>query len=239
MSPTLTHTMQERSAAVIVAAGAHRRMQGQNKLWMPLAGRITLARTLDVFQASPLIEMIILVTSAQRVVDAQTLCRYEHWHKITAIVAGGPRRQDSVRSGLDVLANIAPACRWVMIHDGARPFVSSTLLEEGLKAALEHQAVSAAVPVKDTIKKVQTGKICATFDRSQLWTIQTPQVFSFPLIYQAHHSSLAQEDVTDDVALLQRMGHRVMLYTGSYTNIKITTQEDVLLAEALIQGYRL
>ncbi|HEY5005044.1 MAG TPA: 2-C-methyl-D-erythritol 4-phosphate cytidylyltransferase, partial [Ktedonobacteraceae bacterium] len=129
-----------------------------------------------------------------------------------------------------------PDCRWVMIHDGARPFITEELLETGLQAALEHQAVVAAVPVKDTIKQVQNGLINATLDRSQLWMIQTPQIFSFPLIRQAHASPLAQEDVTDDATLLERMGQHVAVFPGSYTNIKITTQEDLLFAAALLQG---
>jgi 2-C-methyl-D-erythritol 4-phosphate cytidylyltransferase len=229
--------MQEKATVVIVAAGSSRRMQGKDKLWLPLAGRITLAHTLAVFQHSPVIDSIILVVNAERLDDARTLCKHEDWSKVAAIVAGGVRRQDSVRVGLATLAQKNPDCRWVMIHDGARPFITEDLLETGLQAAQEHQAVVAAVPVKDTIKQVQNGHIHATLDRSQLWMIQTPQIFSFPLIHQAHSSPLAQEDVTDDATLLERMGHHVAIFPGSYTNIKITTQEDLLFAEALLQGY--
>jgi 2-C-methyl-D-erythritol 4-phosphate cytidylyltransferase len=228
--------MQETSAVVIVAAGFSRRMQGRDKLWIPLAGRITLARTIDVFQASPLIETIVLVTNSERLAEARDLCRHEQWDKVTAVVAGGARRQDSVRLGLDALAESSPSCRWVMIHDAARPFVTHTIIEAALQTVQEHQAAVAAVPVKDTIKQVEHGQITATPDRSLLWAVQTPQVFSFPLIHQAHHTPLAQEDVTDDAALLERMGHPVMIFTGSYLNIKITTQEDLYLAEALLQG---
>jgi 2-C-methyl-D-erythritol 4-phosphate cytidylyltransferase len=125
-----------------------------------------------------------------------------------------------------------------MIHDGARPLVSSAILEEGLRAAQEHLAAVAAVPVKDTIKQVQNGIIQATPDRSQLWAVQTPQVFSLPLIHQAHHNPLAESEATDDAALLERLGHPVAIFPGAYTNLKITTQEDLLLAEALIEGYQ-
>ena len=229
--------MQDKAAVVIVAAGSSRRMQGKDKLWLPLAGRITLAYTLDVFQRSPIIDAIILVVNPERLADARILCTQEDCSKVAAIIAGGARRQDSVRIGLNALALHNPACRWVMIHDGARPFITEDLLETGLQAVLEHQAVVAAVPVKDTIKQVHNGRIYATLDRSQLWTIQTPQIFSFPLIKQAHASPLAQEDVTDDATLLERMGHRVAVFPGSYTNIKITTQEDLLFAAALLQGH--
>ena len=228
--------MQDRSAAIIAAAGSSRRMEGQDKLWTPLAGRITLARTIDVFDASPLIESIILVLNPQRLADATALCQQEGWSKIAAIVAGGLRRQDSVRNGLDALAQIAPTSRWVMIHDGARPLVTPTILEVGLQAAQEYSAAIAAVAVKDTIKQVQQGLVYASLDRSQLWAVQTPQVFSFPLIHHAHHTPTAQEDVTDDAALLERLGQHVAIFPGSYTNIKITTQEDLLMAEALIRG---
>ena len=231
--------MQDKSAAIIVAAGASRRMQGRDKLWTPIAGRITLARTVDVFQNSSLVDTIILVTSAERLVEATALCKYEHWYKVATVVVGGTRRQDSVRIGLDALAKVSPTCCWVMVHDGARPFVTSAMLEAGLLAAQEHHAAIAVVPVKDTIKQVHEGLISATLDRSLLWSVQTPQVFSFPLIHQAHHSPFAQEDVTDDATLLERIGQPVAIFPGSYTNIKITTQEDLLLAEALIQGYAL
>jgi len=214
-------------------------MQGRDKLWTPLAGRLTLARTIDVFEGSPIVDRIILVLNFERLSDAATLCAQEGWQKIAALVPGGQRRQDSVCAGLDALAAIAPACQWVMIHDGARPLVTSTILEAGLQAARQHRAAIAAVPVKDTIKLVQHGNVSSTIDRSQLWAIQTPQVFSFPLIHQAHHSSAAQSDVTDDAALLEQLGKAVSVFPGDYTNIKITTQEDLLLAEAFIQGNRL
>lgn len=228
--------MQPRCDALIVAAGSSRRMQGHDKLWIPLAGRLTLARTIDVFDASPLIDRIVLVVHAERITDAAALCQQESWRKIAAIVAGGPRRQDSVRMGLDALGEIAPVSQWVMIQDGARPLVTPAMLEMGLKAAQEYQAAIAAVPVKDTVKHVEHGFVHATIDRSLHWAVQTPQVFSFPLIQQAYSALHAQVEVTDDAALLEQQGHRVAIFQGSYANIKITTQEDVLIAEALIKG---
>ena len=231
---SLLECMQEKTAVVIVAAGSSRRM-GRDKLWLPLAGRIVLARTIDAFQSSALIEAIILVTSEARMSEVRTLCVQEQWQKVGAVVAGGPRRQDSVRCGLDALAEYMPDCRWAMIHDAARPFVSEELLSAGLEAVRRSQASIAAVPVKDTIKQVQEGVIIATPDRSSLWMVQTPQVFSFPLIHHAHHLPLAQEDVTDDATLLERLGETVTIFPGAYTNIKITTQEDLLFAEALLQ----
>jgi 2-C-methyl-D-erythritol 4-phosphate cytidylyltransferase len=227
--------MQEKVAVVIVAAGSSLRMEGRDKLWIPLAGRITLARTIDVFEVSPLIDTIVLVLNAERIPDANALCQQEGWSKIAGIVAGGPRRQDSVRIGLDTLAQIVPHSSWVMIHDGARPLVTPSILEAGLKAAQEYSAAIAGVPVKDTIKQVQQGIVHTTLDRSQLWAVQTPQVFSFSLIHSAHHTAEAQQDVTDDAVLLERLGQPVAIFPGAYTNIKITTKEDLLIAEALLQ----
>ena len=203
---------------------------------MPLAGRLTLARTIDVFDASPLIDRIMLVLNAERIDDAEQLCRQEGWQKIVGILAGGERRQDSVRLGLDALFRINPQCRWVMIHDGARPLVMPAMLETGLQAARQHRAAIAAVPVKDTIKHIEDGFVTATIDRSRHVAIQTPQVFSFPLIHSAHHRPEAREDVTDDAALLERLGHRVAVFPGSYSNIKITTLEDIHIAEAFLKG---
>ncbi|HEU0001279.1 MAG TPA: 2-C-methyl-D-erythritol 4-phosphate cytidylyltransferase [Ktedonobacteraceae bacterium] len=228
--------MQETCSVIIAAAGSSRRMQGQDKLWLPLAGRLTLARTIDVFDASPLVDSIVLVLNAERVADAAQLCQQEGWRKIASIITGGQRRQDSVRLGLNALARIAPNCRWVMIHDGARPLVTPAMLEAGLQAAQQYEAAIAAVPVKDTIKSVEHDFVTATIDRSRHVAIQTPQVFSFPLIHSAHNAPEAQADVTDDAVLLERLGHRVAIFPGSYTNIKITTQEDVLIAEAFIKG---
>jgi 2-C-methyl-D-erythritol 4-phosphate cytidylyltransferase len=227
--------MQVTSAAVIVAAGASRRMLGRDKLWIPLAGRLTLARTIDVFESSPLIDTIILILNPERMAEAQVLCQREAWRKISSIVPGGSRRQDSVRNGLDALAEVAPATQWVMIHDGARPLVTETMLAAGLEAAQVHLAAIAAVPVKDTIKVVRAGQVHETLDRSLLWAVQTPQIFSFPLIHHAHHSPAAQADVTDDAALLELLGHRIAIFPGAYSNIKITTQDDLHIAEALLQ----
>jgi 2-C-methyl-D-erythritol 4-phosphate cytidylyltransferase len=231
--------MQEHSkkaSVVIVAAGSSRRMLGRDKLWTPLIGRITLARTIDVFQASTLVESIVIVTNAERLADTLHLVEKEHWHKVVAVIPGGLRRQDSVAIGLDTLATRTPSCQWVMIHDAARPFVTPTMIQEGLLSAQAHQASVAAVPVKDTIKQVRDNIISTTLNRSQLWTIQTPQVFSFPLICHAHHDPRAQRDFTDDAALLEHLGYPVAIFQGSYANIKITTQEDLLIAEALLQG---
>lgn len=226
---------QTQCIALVAAAGSSLRM-GRDKLWIPLAGRITLARTLDVFEDSPLVDGIVLVANQERLTDVQELCEHERWKKILTVVCGGVRRQDSVRCGLEAIAQLTYTCRWVIIHDAARPFISQEMLEIGLAKAQFYQAAVAAVPAKDTIKHVQDGLICMTPDRSQLCMVQTPQIFAFSLIYQAHQTQLAQEDMTDDASLIERIGNTVAIFQGSYSNIKITTQEDLLFAEALLKG---
>src|SRR5260370_16952579 len=166
--------MKDKSAGGVVGAGSSSRMEGRDKLWIPLAGRITLARTIDVFEASPIIDTIVLVINAERITSATALCRQEGWRKIASIVAGGARRQDSVRMGLDALVKFAPTTGWVMIHDGPPPLVTPSILQPQLRAHQTYHAAIAAVPVKDTIKQVHQGRIETTLDRSQLSAIQTP-----------------------------------------------------------------
>lgn len=228
--------MTAQSSVIIAAAGSSHRMEGRDKLWLPLSGRMVLARTIDVFENCQIIDNIILVLHAERLEDASRLCQQEGWHKVVGIVEGGRRRQDSVRIGLDYLAKHVPTTQWVMIHDGARPLVTPDMLETGLKKAQECDGAIAAVPVKDTIKHVEQSWITSTPDRSQLWAIQTPQVFSFPLIHHAYHSAPIELDFSDDAAVLEHLGKRVAIFMGSYSNIKITTQEDLMIAEALIKG---
>src|SRR5712691_2467948 len=227
--------MQESAAAIIVAAGSTGRRGEYEILWTTLAERIILARTIDVFEASSCVHSIVLVLDTEHIAKLTRLSQHEGWQKVTALVAGGPRRQDAVHSGLDALAAVTSESDWVIIHDAARPLVTQALLEAGLQAAKEHLAASAAVPVKETIKQVQQGLVSATLDRSQLWTIQTPQVFSYSLIHQAYHSLATNEAFSDDAALLTRLGKQVFIFPGSYTNVKITNQADLLLAQALIE----
>ena len=228
--------MQENTAAIIVAASSTNRSEEYEILWTPLAGRITLARTIDVFETSRCIHSIVLVLDAAHLAKITKLSQHEGWQKVTALVADGSQRQDAVHRGLDALTTVTPEIDWVIIHDAARPLVTQALLEAGLQAAKEHLAASAAVPVKETIKQVHQGLVSATLDRSQLWTIQTPQVFSYSLIHQAYHSLTTNEAFSDDAALLASQGKQVFIFPGSYTNVKITNQADLLLAEALLEG---
>lgn len=220
----------ERVAAIIVAAGAGVRMGGIDKLFTELGGIPLLARTIAAFDASPLVDEIVLVTSESNLDRCWRLVKARGFRKVTELVPGGTRRQDSVQQGLAQVTG----SQWVLIHDGVRPFVDSSLIAAGLEAAREHGAAVAAVPVKDTIKVVNADRMVRnTPNRETLWMVQTPQVFRTDLIRSAYRDAFG--DVTDDAMLLERLGHPIKVYQGCYDNIKITTPEDLELAECILK----
>jgi 2-C-methyl-D-erythritol 4-phosphate cytidylyltransferase len=223
----------QRVGAIIVGAGSSSRMGGVDKIFAGLAGKPLIAHTVAAFEASPLVERIVLVLSEGNLEAGQQLQTHEKWEKVLDIVPGGLHRQDSVKAGLERLQD----CFWIMIQDGARPLVDAALIESGLSAAWETGAAIAAVPVADTIKESLDGEwVSLTPERKTLWAAQTPQVFRFDIIKRAY--SLAGGDATDDAALVEAVGSRVRLFPGSYHNIKITTRVDLITAEAIIRSRR-
>ncbi len=216
--------------AIIVAAGRGERMGGIDKIFALLGGVSVLERVAGVFDASPYVDHIVVVLNQDNVPRGKYLLEQKHLSKLSEVVAGGARRQDSVEAGLNSL----PPCHWVIIHDGARPLVTDALITTGLEAAQESGASIAAVPVTDTVKLAdENGYVKETLQRSRLWSIQTPQVFRFDIIKEGHKQ--ARGDVTDDAALVEALGYGVKLYMGAYDNIKLTTPADLALAEALWQ----
>jgi 2-C-methyl-D-erythritol 4-phosphate cytidylyltransferase len=219
----------ERCAIVLAGAGESRRMPGVDKLFAPLGGFPLLYWPLHAAQSCPLIDRVVLLLSAGNTERGRLLVEQHGFSKVTAVCEGGKRRQDSVRIGLDKLSGFG----WVLIQDAARPFLDSTLIENGLAAAAETGAALAAVPVKDTIKMAGPGMFVeGTPDRATLWAAQTPQVFRFDIIAAAYG---LPDDATDDASLVERLGHKVKLYRGSYDNIKVTTPEDLSLAEIVLR----
>ena len=216
--------------AVIVAAGRGRRMAGVDKLLAPLAGRPLLAHTLAAFEECEAVQRVVLVMAAERLEDGRELVHAQGFDKVAAVCAGGKRRQDSVRAGLEALG----ACEWAVVHDGARPLVTPQLIEDGLAAARETGAAICAVPLSDTLKQVsESQEVERTLEREGLWLVQTPQVFRYDLLVEAHRR--ARIEATDDAALVEAMGGRVRVYMGSPRNIKVATPEDLALAEALVK----
>jgi len=212
---------------VVVAAGTSQRMTGINKLFASLKGKPLLAWCVDTCQRYRLVQQIVLVLNDEDLARGQKLKKERGWSKVT-LCQGGARRQDSVREGLKQIRD----CDLVMVHDGARPFLTPDLIEDGLKIVGETGATVAAVPVKDTIKLAADGKLVGeTLQRERLWAAQTPQIFSFDVITKAYENLAAE--ITDDAAAVERLGHEVQLYRGDYKNIKVTTAEDLALARII------
>ncbi|MEW6033469.1 MAG: 2-C-methyl-D-erythritol 4-phosphate cytidylyltransferase [Chloroflexota bacterium] len=221
-----------KTGLILAGAGQARRMGGVDKVFAPLGGYPLLYWPLLAAQHSSLVDHIVLVLAPDNVERGRQLASEHGFSKVAEVCAGGKRRQDSVRIGLGKL----PPCEWVVIHDVARPFLEHSLIQRGLETAEETGAAVAAVPVKDTIKVAHPdGTVAETPRRDTLWAAQTPQVFRFDIISRAYRSG---GEATDDASLVERLGHQVKLYPGSYDNIKVTTPEDLALAEAILRRRR-
>ena len=219
-------------AAIITAAGSSQRMGDVDKMFAQLGGKPVLARVVDVFQSCDLIDQIVVVVNVQSLEKCRRLVAEQAWSKVADVCPGGERRQDSVAAGLSQLRD----CHWVVIHDGARPLVTEDLIRRGLAEAEGIGAAVAAIPVTDTIKVAGDDRIVQhTPLRDNLWAVQTPQVFRFDIITEAYRQIKAE--VTDDASLVEQSGYKVKLYMGSYDNIKVTTPDDLALAEVLWQKY--
>ena len=222
-----------RVGAVVVAAGKSTRMNGVDKVFTPILGVPLVAYSLDQLESFPSVAEIVLVLSPDSLEQGQELLRHRGYQKVSHVCAGGERRQDSVRSGLEQLAN----CRWVIVHDGARPCLDQGILQRGLTAVEEYGAAVAGVPVKDTIKLVSPqGDITGTPDRDSLWAAQTPQLFEYALLWDAHQR--CTQPVTDDAAMVESLGHPVKMFLGSYENLKVTTTEDLAVAETFLRSLK-
>lgn len=224
--------------ALVPAAGMGKRMgAGSNKQYLLLDGLPILAHTLKIFQQAPFIDGIYLVSPEQEI----PFCRKEvvdrfSFSKVRGIVAGGAERQHSVMNGLNAMQELGRD-DLVLIHDGVRPFVPVDVLRAAATAADEFGGAVVAVPVKDTVKVARDGFVAGTPPREELWLAQTPQAFRYGLIKEAYASAAAEGFLgTDDASLMERQGKQVRVVMGDYRNIKITTPEDMVLAEAFLKG---
>ncbi|MDD3340523.1 MAG: 2-C-methyl-D-erythritol 4-phosphate cytidylyltransferase [Lachnospiraceae bacterium] len=230
--------MEEKNVAIVLAAGQGRRMGADRpKQFLEIREKPILYYALHVFQESPLIQEIILVTGEEMIGYCQKeIVERFNLDKVKHIVCGGAERYLSVCEGLKCCSDST----YVFIHDGARPFISEAMLERALEAARQYQACVVGMPSKDTIKIADVrGFIAKTPSRERVWNIQTPQVFSSKLIRRAY-GKLMQSDVTgitDDAMVVEHMTSRkIRLVEGSYENIKITTPEDLVVAEAFLES---
>ena len=220
-------------SVVVVAAGSSTRM-GTDKLMLTLGGIPVIVRTLKAVEAAPSVDEIILVTREDMMVPLSQLCQGFALTKVTKVIRGGKTRTESVRLGTLEASGDAQV---IAIHDGARPLVTTEVIESVIAQALESGAAAPAVPVKDTIKVARKGVVESTPDRASLFAVQTPQVFEASLIRAALQKALDDgAEMTDDCSAVERLGMKVVLTEGDVRNLKLTTPEDILTAEALLEG---
>jgi len=224
-----------RVTAVVPAGGTGKRMgAGAPKQFLMLGGVPMMVHTLRALERAPSVTDVVLVVPKEE--QARALSEVVERHglkKVLKVVPGGATRQESVHHGLH---EVAEDVEIVVVHDAVRPFVTPDLIERSIEAARKHGGAIAAVPMKDTPKQAgPDGLIQRTLDRHELWLAQTPQTFRRALVVEAYRKAeIEHVHGTDDAALVERLGHKVGLVEGSWENIKITTPEDMILAEAIL-----
>lgn len=214
-------------SAIIVAAGASERM-GFDKLFAPLGDKPVVAHTIDAFERTPCVDEIVLVGRGDTLPELRKLLRGQT--KVRQLVAGGARRQDSVRAGLQAAD---PRAEYVAIHDAARPLITPDKITRVFEAARMHGAASLAEPVTDTLKRADVDlAVTGSVEREQVYAMQTPQAFARELIVQAYDALAAKNAVvTDEVSAVEQLGRKVVLVPNQDFNFKITYPRDFLLAE--------
>ncbi len=235
-------SLRPNTTAIVLAAGRGTRMRSDMaKQFMDIGGKPLIYYSLETFEKSD-VERIILVVPEESINFAGTeLVDKYGFSKVKDIIAGGEERYDSVYAGLNALEKSGfPADGIVLVHDGARPLVSEEIIDRTIEGALEYGAAVAAVPVKDTIRESDgNGFAVSDLDRSRLWQTQTPQTFRFDILKEAYDKMFSfpqyKQGVTDDAMVAEAMlGTKVKIVDGSYTNIKVTTPEDIAITEAYL-----
>jgi 2-C-methyl-D-erythritol 4-phosphate cytidylyltransferase len=217
--------------AIIPAAGGSTRMAGVDKLFVTLGGRPLLSWCVETLEKRADVAEIVIAVAAERMASVHLMSRDRGWTK-ARLVPGGFRRQDSVAAALRILGDVG----WVLVHDGDRPFLTDALVEASMSAARVTGVAVACVPLKDTVKAVgEDGVVLSTPARESLRAVQTPQVFRADIIRHAYAD--IEETVTDDAMLAERLGYTVRVSSGSYDNLKVTTPDDLLVAEAIARRW--
>ena len=222
-------------AAVIAAAGSSSRM-GEDKIMLPLDEEPVIVHTIRALEQCALISELVVVTREALLVPVAQLCQDYGFTKVTKVIRGGASRGESVHLGVKEIT-----CDPVLIaiHDGARPLVTPEVAEQAILKAKECGAAAPALPLKDTVKQVRDGLVERTVDRSDLYAVQTPQVFDADLIRAALQKALEDRvELTDDCSAVERLGMKVALTGGSEENFKLTTPGDLLLARAVLERRR-
>ena len=226
----------QKYAAIVLAAGSGKRMKSKvHKQYLIIQDRPVLYYSLKAFEDSAVDEIVLVVGKGEEKFCRKEIVDKYGISKVKAIVEGGKERYHSVFEGLKQTSD----ADYVLIHDGARPFVNQDIIRRCMQEVQKYQACVVGMPVKDTIKIAdEEGYAKQTPDRKNVWMIQTPQTFSYALIYEAYEEMLKTEDtaITDDAMVLERIkGKKSKLIEGSYRNIKITTPEDLLIANVYLQ----
>lgn len=224
------------NGVVIVAAGTGSRMKKDiNKQFIKLKNKEIVAHTIEKFYNSENIDDIVVVIREDEEEYFNKNIKDKYGFTNIKVAHGGNERQDSVFNGIKMLKK---ECDVVLIHDGARPFVTDDIIKRSINKANEHNAIVVGVKVKDTIKVVSdNGNIVDTPNRSYLWAVQTPQVFKYDIITKAYEDAYNNNYYgTDDAMLVERIGYNVKMIEGSYNNIKITTQEDLEFGEQILKN---
>jgi 2-C-methyl-D-erythritol 4-phosphate cytidylyltransferase len=224
------------NTAIIVAAGNSRRM-GFDKLFALLGGKPVLAHSIEAFHTTKEIDDLLIVTREDQIGAVEALIKEHGYAKARRVIAGGAERHLSVWLGLQA---VDAKSRFVAIHDGARPLTTPALIRECLDLARKHGAACCSQPVPDTVKRAgDDGIVTGSIERSGLWAMQTPQIFSSALILQAYASVIANHEfVTDEVSAVQRVGKKIALLHNDEWNFKITLPRDLELAEMVLGARR-
>ena len=223
------------NGVVIVAAGSGSRMNmGINKQFIKLKDKEIIAYTIEKFYKHKNIDEVVVVIKEEEFEFFKSEIIDKYNFKNIKIAFGGKERQDSVYNGLKKLDK---NCDIVLVHDGARPFISEKLIDNCIKEAKNNNAVVVGVPVKDTIKVInEEYDIVGTPDRSKLWAVQTPQTFNYDILLKSYEDAFKNDFYgTDDAMLVERIGYKVKMIEGSYNNIKITTQEDLNIGTQILK----
>lgn len=219
--------------AIIVAAGSGKRFGGSvKKQFLELKKKPILIHTLERFQHCEDVDNIVLVVPEAQIIDIKEKLVNSHLTKVTQIVPGGRERYFSVFEGIKVLPD---STEYVAVHDGVRPLVTVEKISRVIQAAKKYGSAILGVIPKDTIKTVRDGFVRETLDRGEMIAVQTPQVFKKDILVSAYHHALANKQYgTDDSTLVENLGHRIYVVPGDYENIKITSAEDLIIAEKLL-----
>lgn len=218
-----------KTTAIIVAAGSGSRFNSDTpKQFLEIGGKAVIEHTIRRFVDSPSVDEIVLVLSDDRIAGFDR----SKFAKVTAVVAGGNTRAESVANGI---AAVSYDCGLIAVHDGARPLVSIDEIERTIDAAKACGAACLVAPVTDTIKLIQKNEVMATLDRTKLRRALTPQVFEKELLLKAFEGVYFDESITDECYLVEKLGHQIAIVEGSPRNIKITHREDLTLAEAFLR----